>query len=228
MSGGAAFEDMNATPLGKLPAPPIMQSKSDAPRIDDATGTSYADILKGMSAGQQQAAGQQAHPATMHPATMHPATMHHPVAAALQVQPQMSDRTLAQPVHQYTTQPVIQSEPMHHQVQYHSRDLNRRTSLRKPRGEQRQRCQRRQQGQQRQQRRPRGSSVSEALFKYRNALVVVVIVFAVLRWVSPRLLTIPRLASLDGHRLNVPGLLILACLCGGIYRAAEHAIARMG
>lgn len=40
------FDDMNATPLGKLPMPSV-QSKADGPRIDG--GTSYADILKNMT-----------------------------------------------------------------------------------------------------------------------------------------------------------------------------------
>lgn len=54
------FEDMNATPLGKLPLPAV-QSKGDGPRVDMAS--SYSDILKEMNSGsasQQAAVAQQA------------------------------------------------------------------------------------------------------------------------------------------------------------------------
>lgn len=53
------FDDMNATPLGKLPMPAV-QSKSDAPRLD--TSTSYADILKTMNAAEPAAPTPQAPP----------------------------------------------------------------------------------------------------------------------------------------------------------------------
>ena len=41
------IDDMNATPIGKLPLP-VMQSKNDGPRVDSSA--SYADILKDMRA----------------------------------------------------------------------------------------------------------------------------------------------------------------------------------
>ena len=53
----ADFEDMNATPLGKLPLPAV-QSKGDGPRVD--MGGSYSDILKEMTAQPHQAAAPQA------------------------------------------------------------------------------------------------------------------------------------------------------------------------
>lgn len=46
MATTAEFDDMNATPLGKLPMPAV-QSKGDVPRVD--MSTSYTDILKEMT-----------------------------------------------------------------------------------------------------------------------------------------------------------------------------------
>ena len=77
MATTAEFDDMNATPLGKLPMPAV-QSKGDAPRVD--MGTSYTDILKEMSKSRDapqappQAAAPQLppRPQQMHPQQMHP------------------------------------------------------------------------------------------------------------------------------------------------------------
>lgn len=51
------FEDMNATPLGKLPLPAV-QSKGDGPRVD-MSSVSYSDVLKEMNAPAVQAPQQQ-------------------------------------------------------------------------------------------------------------------------------------------------------------------------
>ena len=70
MANAAEFDDMNATPLAKLPMPAV-QSKTDTPRVD--MGTSYTDILKEMANSREaQQREQPARPEQFRPEPLRP------------------------------------------------------------------------------------------------------------------------------------------------------------
>lgn len=192
------FDDMNATPLGKLPMP-IMQSKADAPRVDPGVSVSYADILRTMGTDQTATPVQQAQPAVQQPVQQQAPP---PLQQALQpaLQQQFPGATMLQP-------PQAQHMAVSMDDRYYARPQPRAAVKRRRWEPARARA-----------------PLSKWLGAYKNAVIVLAIVFAVTLVVAPRLAaTFPVLAR-PGMRLTPPGLALVALLCGGIYRVAEHAL----
>lgn len=204
MASGADVEDMNATPLGKLPMP-VMQSKADTPRVDVSANTSYADILRGLGGDGAQATSLAAPP----PQQQQPQLLAQQQLATPPQQPQLQlHQVLAPPPppqqQQYYYDPPAYAAPARRRAQAKRRPARHAAST--P---------------------ARGTPLGRALGQYKNAAAVVAIVFAVMWWVAPKLAaTLPSLAGPHGTPMRAPGVLLLAVLCGGIYRAAEHATAR--
>lgn len=200
-STAAEYEDMNATPLGKLPMP-IIQSKADAPKIDATASTSYADILRTMATDPNRAASVQ------------PPQQQQQQAAQQQQQQQMVQQQLVQQqmAQQQMAQQQMSPPPQHVTPQYYDPgyydrprpvSVRRRSRSTMPKPH-------------------RARTVLAQLAQYKNAAIVIVIVFAVMRWAAPRLAAVaPTMAHPAPPGLRTPGLLLMAALCGGIYRAAE-------
>lgn len=186
------FEDMNATPLGKLPPMPIMQSKADSPPVDMTANTSYADILRTIKGDQATSVNPQPQPVQLQ----------QPQQGGQAVQGQMDQMQALQAMQamqamQYYNPPRQQAPP---------RQQKRRRSPPPP--------QRKAQG--------LAGVLRRALGQYKNAALVIAIVFAVMRWVGPKLAAqLPFLSRPTSQGLSAPGLFLASVLCGGVYRVAE-------
>ena len=192
-AAAADFDDMNATPLGKLPMP-IMQSKADAPKVDlGAASVSYADILRTMGTGEQASPQQPPQQQPLLQASLPP-----------QQAPQFQQQSAQ----------AMQAPPAQHMAL----TMDDRYYARPPSSAKRRR---------RRWSPPRNGGrtlLSRWLGAYKNAAIVLAIVFVVTLMVAPRLAaTLPALAR-PGMRLTPAGLALVALLCGGIYRAAEHVL----
>lgn len=198
----ADFDDMNATPLGKLPMP-VVQSKGDAPRVDGRS-TSYEDLLKEM----RQAPPQQQPPLQpqLQPQLQQPQPQ--PQFGAHQFQPQ-------QPQPQPQFQPP-QFQPQYQQPQYQQPDDDyephyARRPRRRPRPP------------------PPPPRWAAQLAKYKSSLLVAVVVFLVLLYAAPRLAQlVPRLVSPASGRFNVAGIAVIAVASGGVHRLADQLLCRFG
>lgn len=191
------FDDMNATPLGKLPMPTV-QSKTDGPRIDG--NTSYTDILKNMS--NESSA---------------PSSFAHPVAS--QAYQQQSYQQQA-----YQQQPYQQQQPFPASMpssQYYAPPSKQKKQVKivKKRydssssSESESDAGRRYTG--------KNKSWLARVREYKTSILVTVIVFVVLLYVSPRLAQlVPRLLTPVG-KFNIIGLLVISSMCGGIHRVAD-------
>ena len=192
MANAAEFDDMNATPLGKLPMPAV-QTKGDAPRVD--MGTSYSDILNEMSreASQPAVAHQ---PSSIAHQQMHPAA----VPAAPPTPP------LQQPLQHAHTEAYAEYSPPPPTESYGYGPPPPRVPLRRPAVVPRR----------------RKPSVWHTLKEYKSSLLVAAIVFALLRYVAPKLAgSVPQLLTPSG-RFNAMGLTIIALMAGGVHRLADH------
>lgn len=210
--GSAEADDMNATPLGKLPMP-IMQTKADAPRVDASmASTSYADILRGLK--NDGAAATSVQP--QHHQPQHHQPQHQP--QHLQHQPQqLQPEPLAQVTQAQLAQLLARHAPPSPPAYY---DDSPGYSSRRPR-------RRHVPPPPRPPPRPPQSTLRRLVSEYKNAVAVALIVFVVMWWVAPKLASVlPSLAAAAGPTttcgLRVPGLLAVAVLCGGIFRATER------
>lgn len=202
MANAAEFDDMNATPLGKLPMPAV-QTKGDAPRVD--MGTSYSDILKEMSREASQP------PAVAHqPSSIAHQQMHPPAVPAAPPTPplQQQQLQLQQPHQQAHTEAFAEYSPPPPAESYGYGPPPPRAPVRL--------------------RRPtvvprrRKPSVWHTLKEYKSSLLVAAIVFALLRYVAPKLaVSVPQLLTPSG-RFNAMGLTIIALMAGGVHRLADH------
>lgn len=186
------LDDMNATPLGKLPLPAV-QMKGDGPKVD--MGTSYADILKQMNAPKGETGAQQ-----------------------FQQQQQFSPAA-ASTAHQYQQQflPPVQYqnyEGAHHQQERQQRMVaaaprRPRAAPPPPPAKRRSRDD------------AAGPGWLAKARLYKSSILVAAVVLVVLMYVSPKLAQlVPRLLTPMG-KFNFMGLLIVAVLCGGIHRVAD-------
>lgn len=211
------LDDMNATPLGKLPLP-AMQMKADAPRVESM---SYGDILKDMNkaadpvprgpggpsvggflpGGASRQVQQQFQP------PIQPAQFSGLQGAGLQaagLQGAQIQQAPPQPVMYDEDDGMPLPQPRRRRVRFEDDDDEYIPRKRK-----------------------HGSGMMARLKMYRSSIVVAGVVFLVLTYVSPRLAQmIPRLLTPTG-RFNMIGLFIIAAMCGGIHRVAdEHVVSR--
>lgn len=210
------FDDMNATPLGKLPMPAV-HSKQDEPRVD--MGPSYSDILKEMQRDRQPAVA----PAAPQPAAGGPQAQGVPqFAAPHQYQQYQQHQQHQQHAMVPPSPPSYAQEP---QEDYYSPPPHRPAVPRK-----RGRAERRRRGPDPDDddvgpgpgpRMCRGGLLGR-LREYKSSLLVTAIVFLVLWYAAPKLAAAaPQLLTPTG-RFNVAGLLVIAGTAGGIHRAADH------
>ncbi len=193
------FDDMNATPLGKLPLPAV-QSKNDGPRVD--MGVSYADMLKDMQQQQAQAQQQQVAP----PQT--PQFQQPPVMAPLAVAP-----------HQAFMQQNYETTPPMQQMQRRGGGRGgRRAPSMDDYGDYDDDVPEVRRG---------GSgggakSWTARIKPYKSSLLVGLIVFAMLSYGAPRLaVSFPRLLNAAG-KFNILGLAVIATISGGTHALAER------
>lgn len=216
------YEDMNATPLGKLPMPK-MQSKMDAPRVD-INSASYADILKGLETDKQMATsvgpGGGAPGGVDMMAVM--GGQQHQVQPPPMYQPQQQQQMMMpdpyQGAQQYQEQQYYQQPP----PVYRRERERRRTSSRggSKRGRQQPAAPTQQPAAAPA---PPANGFMARLRPYRTPILVTLIVFAVLRWIVPRLSMLPRMStSAPCYPLSLIGVALVAVLCGGLYRATEY------
>ena len=189
------LDDMNATPLGKLPLPAV-QSKGDGPKVD--MGTSYADILKQMNAPKGEAAPQQQ-----------------------QYQQQFSPAA-ASTAHQYQQQfmPPVQYQN-YEAVPHEERQPRQPRQQAAPPRRSRVAAHPPPPPAKRRPREEAGPGWLARARQYKSSLLVAAVVLVVLMYVSPKLAQlVPRLLTPMG-KFNFAGLLIVAALCGGIHRVAD-------
>lgn len=178
------FDDMNATPLGKLPLPAV-QSKSDGPRAD--MGSSYADILKQMAAKPQPQPQQQQQPM---------AAMGTAMGMGMQADPFPRSAALAQ----HAPEPPVRYRKRH--ARYDDDDVDDYDEYRRPTR--------------------RGASIWWRLKQNKSSILVMLVVFAVLWYVAPKLAQmVPALLNASG-KFNAMGLLSVAAVSGGLHRVADH------
>jgi hypothetical protein len=199
------FDDMNATPLAKLPMPAV-QSKTDAPRVDG--NTSYADLLKEMQQAPPPAAAPHHHHHHQPAAPQQP-----PAQAAAHV---MSQQPMAAAQYALPT-PYQHAQHMSQPPRYDDDDDEqpRRRRARRyappPRPDRT--------------RRARGvgvASLVDRLREYKTAALMAAIVFVVLWYVAPKLAAAaPQLLTPTG-KFKTTGLLLLAVASAGIHRVADH------
>lgn len=191
----ADFEDMNATPLGKLPLPAV-QSKGDGPRVDMAA--SYTDILKDMGGAQQQP--HQGHQAQQ---------PHHHQGQAQQMHFQQQFQQQFQPPPQQHQYDMVAPQYPHRPHRPHRQAGARRrkaapvriaaTASRASKG-----------------------GLAAKLSKYKSSLLVTFVVFLVLMYAAPKLAqAVPQLLTPAG-KFSSLGLLLIAAACGGIHRVLDH------
>lgn len=197
----ADFDDMNATPLGKLPLPAV-QSKADGPRVDGAS-VSYADLLKDMTASQRGGAG----PA---PQQQHQAPQHQTMDAPL---PQQFGYGGGQAPQQHF--PQMQQQP---EEQMYARYPSRMTMPRARKHAPPPPSRRRQSSSSR-----AGRGVLAKVREYKSSLLVTLIIFLVLWYAAPKLAQLaPQLLNPGTGKFNMAGLLVIASACGGIHRLADR------
>ena len=217
------FDDMNATPLGKLPMP-VVQSKADGPSID-ARSSTYEDILKDMrdpgsgsgqapefpgkerftGGGQGGQGGQGGLGGQFNPRQLQQ-LQHSPAELQLQLQ-------LQQQLQQQQQQQLQQQlQQQHHQPQQQllPQQLQFATKAGRPKASQRHQ---------------RHGSVLSVLSHYKSTLIVIGIVVLVLTYVAPRLSRgVPRLLDPATARFNAAGIAVLSLVCGGLFRAVDRAV----
>ena len=191
MSDGS-LDDMNATPLGKLPAP-MVQNNKGKPSVEVP---SYRDLLRDVDTTPPQAPAQAPPPPPPPPAPSPPV---HPDYGAYQV---------AAPTYatQNTYMPQVPSTPQYMAPppppQYHQPYPDYEPLPPEPPAE-----------------RPQGGLLTRLVRSNKSTLVVVAVVFVLLAFVNPRLARVSRLAAADGS-LSLLGKLAAAALAGASYRLA--------
>lgn len=223
MSLYAPDDDMNATPLSKLP-PPLLQTKADAPRVDAAP--SYNELVRDMDRTREAQQSQQAHLQQQqlqqqmhaHQMQMHPAQQmqHHPAQQMQQMQ--------QVPVPSAQLQQPDFGEDIGGGVGDADDEFPRRAavSTRNRRRSQRDRESFRPA--------PVGAAASGGggsrwlpggfrLAEYKSSLLVAAIVFAMLTYVLPRMRAASPsfLLAPTGH-FNALGLAVASALAGAAYR----------
>lgn len=186
-------DDMNATPLGKLPAP-LVQNNKGKPAVDVP---SYRDLLRDMDSQPQAAA-------TAMPATPGP-------AAPTDYGPQPTYPPAMQPPPQYAPQPPMQYAPQPPPPQYpqpqmpphhpYHHEYEPLPPAEAPETKQ-------------------GGLLARLVRANKPTLFVVVIVLLTLVFVGPRLARMQRFAAADGT-LNMLGKVTAAALAGGAFRVAN-------
>lgn len=193
----ADFDDMNATPLGKLPMPAV-SSRADAPRVEAAT--SYNDLLKEMNAAKAPprapepagadfrsfggAAAQQFQQAPLAPAA--PAT---PAAPPAPPQPQYA------PPAYYDKRRPSRRRRYDDQEDLDDYDV---PDVRPAKGP------------------------WATLRRHKSSVLVAAVTFLVLWYVAPKLAAmVPQLLTPTG-KFNVAGLAVVAATIGGVHRVADH------
>ena len=194
MTTAAEFDDMNATPLGKLPMPAV-QSKADIQRVD--MGTSYTDILKEMTNPQQPPPAQP--PQQQQPLQPPAPQPHQAVHQAAPV-----DLSSLLPPAPQAPSPMRPEYPQANE-QYQQYQTPRRRLIGKKR-------------------RGGLHRAWETAREYRTSALVTAVVFVMLWYVAPKLAhAVPQLLTPSG-RFNMAGLAILAVMAGGIHRVADHVV----
>lgn len=223
MAAAQSFEDMNATPLGKLPMPK-MQTKGDAPPID-AGSTSYADILKGLDA--EKMAASTAGPAGGVMNLLGGPGQQHQVQQQMQQQPGQQYRQPPQMMQQPRMMPPQQQQQMAYEHMPRTRPRPPPRYALPPRMPRPARpgppAPAPAPAPERRRQEPADGSLMARLRRYRNPILVGLIVFVMLRWVAPRLGGLPRMSSqVPAYPLSLAGVVVAAALCGGMYRATEY------
>lgn len=187
------FDDMNSTPIGKLPLP-VVQSKADGPRVD--LSTSYADILKAQAA--QPPPG---------PSSLQPPHQQH---QQHQFAPEPAAAGLSNIVAQHFDAPVAQGPP----------PMRRRRSRRYDDddddddviddghfvGRRGRRC----------------GGLLHKLLQYKTSLIVVVVMFLMLWYVAPKLAQVAPVLLSPSGKFNTLGLLAISVATGGVHRVVDH------
>lgn len=187
------FEDMNATPLGKLPMPAV-QSKNDGPRVD--MSASYSDILKEIAAPPQQQQHMQMQQQMQQPHQMQAMPSH------FQGNDDMMFAAQQQPMYQQAPLP-----PRHNRLQQKQARRGGGGGGGGGGGSTRGGS---------------GSGVWAKIKEYKSSILVTLIVFLILSYVTPKLAsTVPQLLNQTG-KFNALGLLVIAGTCGGIHRVMDH------
>lgn len=177
-------DDMNATPLAKLP-PPVLQSKVGQMPVE---APNYRDLLTDMD--------QSAHRGPIQPQSAAMLTMPPPPPQSVMEAPLSPSMYAPQspPPLSYPTHPAWPSPAYHH----HHPASPPPPPLHPP----------------------RKSSVAWRLLRANKAaLFVVVLMFLALVVAVPRLVRVPRFATLEG-RLNVLGALAVSVTAGGMFKLA--------
>jgi hypothetical protein len=217
------FDDMNATPLGKLPMP-VVQSKADGPSID-ARSSSYEDILKDMRAGERPQQAPQFPPAQerftdgggqFNPRQLQQLQQQQAPSPAQLPQLHQQLQQLQQPQQLQHLQQHLQEHPQQHMQQ----NLQHPLPLQHPQAQPSQFAAK-----------PRRSKPSlhgstlSFIGHYKSTLIVIGIVFLVLTYVAPRLSRgVPRLLDPTTGRFNVAGIAVLALVSGGMFRGVDRAV----
>lgn len=227
------LDDMNATPLGKLPMP-MVQSKADAPRVE-MHAASYEDILKEMRTDQPPRATPQAfqpmpqaqprhdYPSQMH-AHGHAPHGHGPHGHGhdhAHAHSHAHGHGHAHGHHghaqQYAMDPTQMMSPQQQQHMMQMREMQMRDMQRRHVA--------RHQAAARAAEQKRLSSPAAAelsgpwklVHQHKSSLVVTAVVFVVLSYVAPRLASaVPHLLTPAG-RFNAMGIVAVALMCGGAH-----------
>ena len=192
-------DDMNATPLGKLP-PPVMQSNKSQPPVE---APSYRDMLQDLESNprgptpgplsqelpQPQSAQVYATQNTYLPP---PSPSQYP-AQQMQQMPQMPQMAYPSYPSYPPQQPPPQYAPSAGPYQPLPADEPEPA--------------------------PQGNLLTRVLRSNKSTLLVVAIVLVTLLFVAPRLAKMQRFQTLDG-RLNMLGKVVAAVLAGGTFRVA--------
>jgi hypothetical protein len=225
------FDDMNATPLGKLPMPTV-QSKQDEPRLD--MGPNYADILKEMQASRERpaaAAGSAALASTAAPAQF---PQQAPGADYAQYgmgggigQGMQGMQGMGGGMQGMQGMQGHQAGMQGHQAGMQGHQAGMHDYPQAPRGYSapRHRPRRRpRDDDEYEERRGEPSRLMRVLREYKSSIFVTAIVFFVLWYAAPKLAAAaPQLLTPSG-KFSVVGLLVIASTAGGIHRAADHFI----
>lgn len=195
------FDDMNATPLGKLPMP-VVQSKNDASRMDPASAGSYSEILKTMTADR---------PASMPTMPMntspHDAKSTMAMGGSLQglLRPPVAAPAVAEP-----TEYMQDEAPWRHAYNdYPPRRKRVAVKRAKPTPDAPPQT--------------HAARALELMKTYRTSILVGLVVFLVLKYVAPKLATaLPGQVLTANGKFNARGLLLLAAMAGGIHRVADR------
>ena len=193
------MDDMNATPLDKLP-PPVMQTKMDQPRMDSPP--TYTDILHDMDVQKNDMPDQR----------MQFASQQQGYAQQTMPPPMEQQYTTAPPSHQYQQQPQhSQYMPQHHGGYYESQGPPPQHYTHPPPPTYAQ---------------PTSDPSKSSFFvsiwaSNKHTIIVACIVLVLLLFVMPRFKAMPRFTS-DGMSLNALGTVTTALLGAVTFKIASQ------